>query len=314
MRTAAICPTCATFTNALCVIYDGEYLENIDVSPMDNLEDIIVNINNNLVPVHAAGAPTTSAVYIGQLYVNDTNSDLYFADDTGGGSGDWIEIYTTTNPPSTPGINSVLAVNQSLTAAREMNVVTFSYKIKSTAYTSGLFGVSNSGEVYMGDKGVDVNGTVVNVDDVTEEVTIVANNWAKVNGNPIAVSVNGVTADLSGNVNLYSVYTAVISQTGITAPTVDYTLQNTLGFTPTFAYVSPGIYTISSTLAWVNNKTVVFLNPGIMPTGVGVDAGVALGWERNSSSQITLKSKKTSDDADTDGLIDNATIEIRIYP
>jgi hypothetical protein len=46
MRTAAICPTCATYTNAVCVIYDGDYLPDIDASPMDSLELILVNIDD----------------------------------------------------------------------------------------------------------------------------------------------------------------------------------------------------------------------------------------------------------------------------
>lgn len=36
MRTAAICPTCAIYTNAVCVIYDDIYLTNIDVSPWNH--------------------------------------------------------------------------------------------------------------------------------------------------------------------------------------------------------------------------------------------------------------------------------------
>jgi hypothetical protein len=48
MRTAEICPTCAVYENALCVIYDGEYLDALDVSPGDNLADILVKINNAL--------------------------------------------------------------------------------------------------------------------------------------------------------------------------------------------------------------------------------------------------------------------------
>jgi hypothetical protein len=110
-------------------------------------------------------------------------------------------------------------------------------------------------------------------------------------------------------VNLgYGVYTAIIMQTGIDDPNIISVLQNTLGFEPTFGYVSPGNYNIISTFAWPNNKIAVFLTPGYMPNSV------SLGWERNSSSQIRLYSKKTSDDTYSDNLIINATIEIRIYP
>lgn len=45
MRTAAICPTCATFENALCVLYNGEYLPAIDVEPLDSLEVALEKIN-----------------------------------------------------------------------------------------------------------------------------------------------------------------------------------------------------------------------------------------------------------------------------
>lgn len=45
MRTAAICPTCATYTNAVCVIYDGPYLSNLAISPMSSLDDALQQIN-----------------------------------------------------------------------------------------------------------------------------------------------------------------------------------------------------------------------------------------------------------------------------
>lgn len=45
MRTAEICPTCSTYINALCVIYNGLYLSTIDVEPMDSLEVALGKIN-----------------------------------------------------------------------------------------------------------------------------------------------------------------------------------------------------------------------------------------------------------------------------
>lgn len=45
MRTAEICPTCATYTNALCVIYNGVYLSTLDIEPLDDLETILGKIN-----------------------------------------------------------------------------------------------------------------------------------------------------------------------------------------------------------------------------------------------------------------------------
>lgn len=59
MRTAEICPTCAVYENALCVIYDGEYLAALDVSAGDNLADILIKINNAL--INSTTTTTTTA-------------------------------------------------------------------------------------------------------------------------------------------------------------------------------------------------------------------------------------------------------------
>lgn len=90
MRTAEICPTCATYTNAVCVIYDGLYLTNTDIDPLDPLDVIITKINDNLVPRYGVVAPTTSAVYIGQLYVNTAAPALYYAKSVGSSAADWV--------------------------------------------------------------------------------------------------------------------------------------------------------------------------------------------------------------------------------
>lgn len=90
MRTAEICPTCATYTNAVCVIYDGDYLTNTDVTPLDSLDVVITKINDNLVPASGVVAPTLNAVYIGQLYVNTLVPALYYAKSVGTGASDWV--------------------------------------------------------------------------------------------------------------------------------------------------------------------------------------------------------------------------------
>lgn len=48
MRTANICPTCATYINALCVIYAGGSLAYLDLPDESNLEQIVTEINNAL--------------------------------------------------------------------------------------------------------------------------------------------------------------------------------------------------------------------------------------------------------------------------
>ena len=90
MRTAAICPTCATFENALCVLYNGPYLTNIDVNPLDSLEVALGKVNNNLVPKSGTAAPSAAAIYLGQFFVRTAGAkNLYYAQTTGTGALDW---------------------------------------------------------------------------------------------------------------------------------------------------------------------------------------------------------------------------------
>ena len=98
MRTAAICPTCAVYENALCIIYNGPYLTNIDVNPLEDLETILGKINTNLVPLSGTTAPTSSATYLGQTYLNTAKSVLYFAKSIGTGATDWSIILTSPIP------------------------------------------------------------------------------------------------------------------------------------------------------------------------------------------------------------------------
>ena len=45
MRTASICPTCATFENALCVLYNGPYLPYTGISPLDSISVALAKID-----------------------------------------------------------------------------------------------------------------------------------------------------------------------------------------------------------------------------------------------------------------------------
>ena len=100
MRTAAICPTCATYENAKCIVYNGPILTNIKVNPLEDLESVLAKINNNFVPLSGTTAPSISATYLGQLYLNTTTKILYFAKAVGTGASDWSLVLTT--PTITP--------------------------------------------------------------------------------------------------------------------------------------------------------------------------------------------------------------------
>jgi hypothetical protein len=95
MRTAAICPTCAVYENAKCIIYNGPYLSNLDVAPLEDLESVLGKINTKLVPLSGTTTPSSSATYLGQTYLNTTTKLLYFAKSVGTGATDWSLVLTT---------------------------------------------------------------------------------------------------------------------------------------------------------------------------------------------------------------------------
>lgn len=96
MRTAEICPTCATYENALCVLYNGQLLTNSQISPLDSMEVALQKIDANLVPVSGTGAPTASSLYLGQFYVRTSgNKNLYYAQTKGNGALDWRIVLST---------------------------------------------------------------------------------------------------------------------------------------------------------------------------------------------------------------------------
>lgn len=104
MRVVEICPTCATYINAACIIYNGDYLTNLDVAPLTSLDEILGNINDAIPPLNGEGNPTDVPVYIGQLYIDTTGPNLWIG--LGTSSANWgligvISTTTTTTSTST---------------------------------------------------------------------------------------------------------------------------------------------------------------------------------------------------------------------
>ena len=102
MRVAEICDTCATYINAVCIIYNGDYLSNIDVSPLDSLDMILEDINDAFQAPVGSGAPTTIPDFVGQLHYDFTNSVLYIGlSNTLPNWGNLGSVVTTTTTTST---------------------------------------------------------------------------------------------------------------------------------------------------------------------------------------------------------------------
>ena len=105
----------------------------------------------------------------------------------------------------------------------------------------------------------------------------------------------------------YKVYTALLTQTGLTPPTV-VVLENTLGFTPTWEYVDLGWYRTNNTS--FTAKTAIFLGNPYTSTGTEV-LTFASARTPSSGGSVVIQSRNAG--ALTNGMFFNTPIEIRVY-
>lgn len=119
MRTAEICPTCAVFQNAECIIYNGDYLGNAVVNPGDDLQTILGNINVNLVPSFSTSTPVSPAPYVGKIHVDQSvpGGKVYIAN-IAGTSSDWEVLLTVPVTGAPEYSNNAAAVFAGLTVGQ----------------------------------------------------------------------------------------------------------------------------------------------------------------------------------------------------
>jgi hypothetical protein len=86
--------------------------------------------------------------------------------------------------------------------------------------------------------------STINVDVVSPQ----SGSSVTIDGNLIVTGTN--------NIRPYKVWSALITQSGTSAPSVDLELENTLG-PITFSYIMPGMYHILSSGLFINNKTII---------------------------------------------------------
>jgi len=79
MKVAEICPVCATYINATCIIYAGEYLSTLDVEPLETLESALLKVNNTFTALSGEGVPSGVPKFVGQLYIDTDNDNLWVA-------------------------------------------------------------------------------------------------------------------------------------------------------------------------------------------------------------------------------------------
>lgn len=103
MRIAELCPDCATYINASCIIYNGDYLQALDVAPLTSLDEILGDINATFSALSGAGSPSTIPLFVGQLYINTTGPELWIGlSNTIPNWGLLADISTTTTTTTTP--------------------------------------------------------------------------------------------------------------------------------------------------------------------------------------------------------------------
>ena len=124
---------------------------------------------------------------------------------------------------------------------------------------------------------------------------------AEVTGNPTRNFTVGSIASLANSINLgYTVYAALISQTGTAAP-VATVLQNTTSGTIAWTRDSAGIYTATASSAiFTANKTAVIINQGSSSSTSNIE------WASGTTSTVTI-------DTTADGVLTVGFIEVRIY-
>lgn len=96
MRVAELCPSCASYINATCIIYNGTFLPVINATPLDSLDMILSEINDAIKPLTGTGVPSSVPLYIGQQYIDTDGPTLYIGLSTTLPNWGLISILTTT--------------------------------------------------------------------------------------------------------------------------------------------------------------------------------------------------------------------------
>jgi hypothetical protein len=121
-------------------------------------------------------------------------------------------------------------------------------------------------------------------------------------------SLQAMFTNLAGGSLGYSVYVAVLNQTGTNAP-VATVLQNTLGGTVVWSRDSEGNYFGTLSGAFSFDKTVIF---------VGTPGSTAQSYVAyvNDANSIYLETASNAQNggSDGDGLLSNTSIEVKVYP
>ena len=133
------------------------------------------------------------------------------------------------------------------------------------------------------------------------------------NGYILRSDANGVgTWTASSSIYPYKIYSALLSQSGALSPTA-IELENTLGITATFSYIAPGYYELHMSGKFTSGKTFI-INGWPDQDAIGGDFGIFITTYFNSSIVLLKTYDFSGTSTPSNGLLNNTSIEIRVYP
>jgi len=182
-------------------------------------------------------------------------------------------------------------------------------KANSTAYFNNL-----GCGVYLGGRGYSYGYIQAEQTDNTLQKPLYLNpNGGSVNIADLSgTGTRTLVADASGNLSAtatppgtrpYKVYTALISQSGTSAPTATV-LENNLGGTVTYSYNAVGVFIATLSGAFTSAKTACFIHGDS-------DADETYGAKRINNNEVWVWSRSFGTTGN--GILQDATFEIRVY-
>jgi len=242
--------------------------------------------------------------------------------------------YYNFNPSNTAGTYT-LSTTSDITLQNVVNTAPEAYK--GSSYVSLLYGAA--GSTSSGLVSADLTSTNIGALQIQNNAVLLQNDSAtdfgifKVNGGLIDITQSNITASktthvvvdtptanttvsvpapsVDGSYTLalekYKSYVAVLNQTGTSAP-VATVLENSLSGTIVWSYVSTGIYDATLAGAFNSSKTAVFFNKGEV---TGTTSGKSGAFVNTSD---TVRVMTVSNGSSSNGEVNKATIEIRVYP
>jgi hypothetical protein len=206
MRTAAICPTCATYTNAVCIIYDGPYLSNLDIAPLTSLDTIIQTIDEKVgdlqpllgfTPENVANKSTNTSLGTSNTLYPTQNAVKTYVDAVDLQKVTDVNNYTTNVIQAEGGYDIWDTINSQWIEVRGSDA---GFKAKVSGATTDFF-IAEGGSIGIGSG----TGTFGNI--LIGNLTPLANKSYQLPNistpsKTLVTSVNGVDAGTDGNVNL----------------------------------------------------------------------------------------------------------------